>query len=84
MRARSKKAIVVRNVAVATDYYKEAHDMKITPTIAKGKLNSAISSISDIGWMYSKDPESDFTRERKLPMNSMLHMLLKYLCRPRS
>jgi hypothetical protein len=41
-RARSKKALAVRNVAVATDYYKEAHDMKITPTIAKGKLNSAI------------------------------------------
>ena len=68
----------VRNVAVATDYYKEAHDMKITPTIAKGKLNSAISAVSDVSWMYSKDPESDFTRERKLPMNSMLHMLLKF------
>jgi len=52
--------------------------MKITPTIAKRKLDSAISAISDISWMYSKDPESDFTRERKLPMNSLLHMLLKF------
>ena len=52
--------------------------MKITPTIAKRKLNSAISAVSDVSWMYSKDPESDFTRERKLPMNSMLHMLLKF------
>jgi len=47
--------------------------MKITPTIAKRKLNSAISAVSDVSWMYSKDLESDFTRERKLPMNSMLH-----------
>ena len=52
--------------------------MKITPTIAKRKLNSAISTISDISWLYSKDPESDFTRERKLPMNSVLRLLLKF------
>ena len=38
--------------------------MNITPTIVKGKLNSAISAVSDVSWMYSKDPESDFTRER--------------------
>ena len=52
--------------------------MKITPTIAKKKLNSAISAISNISWMYSKDPESDFRRERKLPMDSILRMLLKF------
>ena len=52
--------------------------MKITPTIAKKKLDSAISAISDISWLYSKDPKSDFTRERKLPMNSMLRLLLKF------
>ena len=52
--------------------------MKITPTIAKRKLDSAISSISDISWLYSKDPESDFTRERKLPMDSVLRLLLKF------
>jgi len=50
--ARSKKALVARNVATATDYYKEAYDMKITLAIAKEKLNSAISAISDISWMY--------------------------------
>jgi hypothetical protein len=75
---RDQKKLVVRNVAPATDYYKEAYDMKITPTIAKGKLDSAISAISDISWMYSRDPESDFTRERKLPMNSVLRLLLKF------
>ena len=47
--------------------------MKITPMLVKDKLKAAISAISEIGWMYSKNPESDFTRERKLPMNSMLH-----------
>ena len=52
--------------------------MKITPTIAKRKLDSAISAISDISWLYSKDPESDFTRERKLPMDSVLRLLLKF------
>ena len=52
--------------------------MKITPTIAKRKLDSAISAISDISWLYSKDPESNFTRERKLPMNSVLRLLLKF------
>ena len=52
--------------------------MKITPTIAKRKLDSAISAISDISWLYSRDPESDFTRERKLPMNSVLRLLLKF------
>ena len=52
--------------------------MKITPILVKDKLKAAISAISEIAWMYSRNPESDFTRERKLPMNSMLHMLLKF------
>jgi len=52
--------------------------MKITPTIAREKLNSAITAISDVGWMYSKVPDSDFTRDRKLPMKSLLQMLLKF------
>ncbi len=52
--------------------------MKITPTIAREKLNSAITDISDVGWMYSSDPDSDFTRDRKLPMKYLLQMLLKF------
>jgi len=74
----SKKALVVRNVAPATDYYKEAYDMKITPTIAKGKLNSAIAAISNTSWLFSRDPDSDFKRERKLPMSNLLHLLLEF------
>ena len=52
--------------------------MKITPTIVKRKLDSAISDISDISWLYSQDPNSDFSRKRKLPMDSMFRLLLKF------
>ena len=52
--------------------------MKIAPTIARKKLNSAISAISDISWLYSRNPDSDFTRERKLPMRSLIHLLLEF------
>ena len=52
--------------------------MKITPTIAKKKLDSAISAITAVSWLYSKDPESDFTRERKLPVDAVLRLLLKF------
>jgi hypothetical protein len=52
--------------------------MKITPIIAKEKLNSAISGISDTSWLFSKDPNADFTRERKLPVSSLLRLLLEF------
>ena len=52
--------------------------MKIAPSLMKDKLNAAISDICDIGWLFSKDPKSDFTRERKLPLNSLLQLLLKF------
>ena len=51
--------------------------MKITPTIAREKLNSAITDISDVGWMYSSDPDSDFTRDRKLPIGHWILHLMK-------
>ena len=52
--------------------------MRITPAIAKRKIDTAISAISGIGWLYSKDPDSDFTRERKLPVGTVLRLLLKF------
>ena len=52
--------------------------MKITPKLAKDRLNAAITEISKIGWLFCKDPSSDFTRNRKLPMESMLRLLLKF------
>ena len=52
--------------------------MRITPVIAKRKLDAAISAISGISWLYSRDPDSDFTRERKLPVDTVLRLLLKF------
>ena len=52
--------------------------MRITPAIAKRKLDTAISAISSVSWLYSKDPDSDFTRERKLPVDTLLRLLLKF------
>ena len=52
--------------------------MRITPAIAKRKLDTAISAISGASWLYSKDPDSDFTRERKLPVDTLLRLLLKF------
>ena len=52
--------------------------MKLTPTLIKDKLNAAISGIADISWLFSQDPGSDFSRERKLPLSSLLQLLLKF------
>ena len=52
--------------------------MRITPVIAKRKLDAAISAISGISWLYSRDPDSNFTRERKLPVDTVLRLLLKF------
>ena len=52
--------------------------MRITPAIAKRKFDTAISAISGVSWLYSKDPDSDFTRERKLPVDTLLRLLLKF------
>ena len=52
--------------------------MRITPAIAKRKLDTAISAISGVSWLYSKDPDTDYTRERKLPVDTLLRLLLKF------
>ncbi|MBQ6507351.1 MAG: IS4 family transposase [Clostridia bacterium] len=52
--------------------------MILTPSLLKDKLNTAISGVAAVGWLFSRDPYSDFTRERKLPLNSLLHLLLKF------
>ena len=52
--------------------------MKLAPSLIKDKLNAAISGIAGISWLFSKDPVSDFTRERKLPFSSLLQLLLKF------
>ena len=52
--------------------------MKIAPTLVKKKLDAAVAGISEISWMFSRNPNVDFSRDRKLPMNSLLHLLLKF------
>ena len=52
--------------------------MKIAPVLAKDKLEMAVSAITQIGWLYASDPTKDFTRERKLPLDSLLRLLLKF------
>lgn len=52
--------------------------MILTPSLMKDKLNAAISGVAAVGWLFSRDPYSDFTRERKLPLNSLLSLLLKF------
>ena len=52
--------------------------MKITPTLVSDKLETAISAVSEIGWLFAGDPTADFTRDRKLPLDSLLRILLKF------
>ena len=52
--------------------------MNIAPTLVRDKLKSAILEVSNVGWLYSKNPKADYTRNRKLPMAVMLNLLLKF------
>ena len=52
--------------------------MKTVPILAKSKLEAAISAVAEISWLFANDPATDFTRERKLPMDSLLRLLLKF------
>ena len=42
----------------------------------KRKLNQAIMQLSEVSWMFSKNPERDFTRKRKLPFHKLIAFLL--------
>ena len=42
----------------------------------KEKLNLAISQLCRTSWMFVKDPNRDFTRERKLPLREVISVLL--------
>lgn len=52
--------------------------MKIAPTLARNKLNAAIAAVAKVNWLFANDPTTDFTRERKLPMDSLLRQMLKF------
>ena len=42
----------------------------------KEKLNSAITQLCEVSWMFAKDPGRNFTRERKLPLREVISVLL--------
>ena len=42
----------------------------------KEKLNSAITQLCEVSWMFAKDPARNFTRERKLPLREVISILL--------
>ena len=42
----------------------------------KEKLSSAIAQLCETSWMFAKDPDRDFTRERKLPLREVISVLL--------
>ncbi len=35
--------------------------------MVKRKMDESLDQLCDVSWMFSKLPEKDFTRERKLP-----------------
>ena len=45
-------------------------------TAIKRNLDDAITQLCGVSWMFSKCPEKDFTRGRKLPLRKMISLLL--------
>lgn len=44
--------------------------------IVKEKLNLAITQLCETSWMFVKNPNRDFIRERKLPLREVISILL--------
>mgnify|MGYP000319179706 CR=1 FL=1 len=42
----------------------------------KRKLDDSISQLCDVSWMFSSNPEKDFSRDRKLPLKKVISILL--------
>lgn len=45
-------------------------------TEVKGTLFQLINSLSDVSYLFCKNPRTDFTRNRKLTFKTMIHMML--------
>lgn len=45
-------------------------------SVVKKKLDQAITQLCDFSWMFSKDPDRNFTRTRKLPFRKVISFLL--------
>lgn len=46
------------------------------PTYVKNKLLSHVQDLSDLSWLFVKNPGKDFTRNRKLPFETVVEILL--------
>ncbi len=44
--------------------------------IIKKKLDNSISQLCNVSWIFSSNPEKDFSRERKLPLKKVISILL--------
>ena len=42
----------------------------------KEKLDAAITQLCNVSWKFSKNPERDFTRKRKLSFRNVISLLL--------
>ena len=45
----------------------------------KRKLDDSISQLCDVSWMFSSNPEKDFSRDRKLPLKKLFQFY--FLCK---
>lgn len=45
--------------------------------VAKEKQNLAIIQLCETSWMFTKNPNRDFTRKRKLPLREVISILLR-------
>jgi len=46
------------------------------PNIIKERLTSLINEMSATSWLYTKNPGKDFSRNRKLPFETVVHLLI--------
>ena len=52
--------------------------MKITPIFVRNKLKTALNNVTSIKDLFVRNPGKDFSRDRKLPFDSVLLLMLKY------
>lgn len=50
--------------------------MKNNIRIIKKKLDDSISKFCEAAWMFSSNPEKDFSSDRKLPLKKVISILL--------
>lgn len=52
--------------------------MKIAPSIVKDKFEKAVKEIGSMKEFFIRNPRKNFTRERKLPFETVLTMMVKF------